>query len=120
MMSIMRTFSRACVPGCVVCTGREAANDYYVALLLSHSDRPEYIEAVEMANTAHQISSAAALVSAVRERGREGERESGTRLHAGLFTSCNAHGVQLLELHRHPRLLTIFTRRASPLVFSSG
>lgn len=59
--------SHACVPGCVVRTGREAANECSVTLLLSHSERPEYMEAVEMANTAHQILSAAALVSPVRE-----------------------------------------------------
>lgn len=112
MMSIIRTLSRACVPGCVVCTGREAANECSVALLLSHSERPEYMEAVEMANTAHQISSAAALVSPVRER----ERAIRGR-HACLFTSWNAHSVQLFVLHRHSRLITIFTRLALPLFF---
>lgn len=89
MMSIIRTLSRACVPGCVVCTGREAANECSVALLLSHSERPEYMEAVEMANTAHQISSAAALVSPVRER--ESERyvaHTPVYSRAGMHTVC--------------------------------
>lgn len=61
----------ACVPGCVVCRGREAANECSVTLLLSHSERPEYMEAVETANTAHQIWSVAALVSPVWEAARE-------------------------------------------------
>lgn len=74
----------ACVPGCVVCIGREAANECSVALQLSHSERPEYMEAVEMANTAHQILSAAASVSAVQEAARE--RTVHGR-HTNLFTS---------------------------------
>lgn len=66
MMSIIWT-------PCVVCTGREAANECLVALLLSHSERPQYIEVVETANTAHQILSAAALVSLVWEATRESD-----------------------------------------------
>lgn len=74
----------ACVPGCVVCIGREAANECSVTLLLSHSERPEYMEAVKMANTDHQILSAAASVSAVREAARE---RAILGRHTNLFTS---------------------------------
>lgn len=63
----------ACVAGCVVCAGREAANECSVALLLSRSERTEYMEAVETANTAHQILSAAALVSSMWEAARESD-----------------------------------------------
>lgn len=56
-----------------MCIGREAANECSGALLLSHSERPEYMEAVETANTAHQILSAAALVSPVWEVARESD-----------------------------------------------
>lgn len=61
------------VPGCVVCAGREAANECSFALPLSHSERPEYMEAVEMANAAHQILSAAALVNSEQEAARESD-----------------------------------------------
>lgn len=57
----------ACVPGCELCAGREAANECLVTLPLSHSEKPKCMQAVEMVNTAHQILSAAALVSPVWE-----------------------------------------------------
>lgn len=81
MMSIIWTscLLRACVLGCVACTGREAANECSVALPLSHSERPEYMKAVETANIAHQISSAV-----LRGRLREGAIHG---QHACLFTS---------------------------------
>lgn len=92
-------------------TGREAANEHSVALLLSHSERPGYSEAVEMANTAHQISSAAALVIPVRERQSD---TPPTRL---FIHKQQRTAVQLFVLHRHSRLITIFTRLALPLFF---
>lgn len=81
MMSIIWTscLLRACVLGCVACTGREAANECSVALPLSHSKRPEYMKAVETANIAHQISSAV-LRGRLQERAIQGQ-------HACLFTS---------------------------------